>query len=290
MRYYGAHLSVSHGFNKLAQICKQLDITAIQIHPTAPQRYATKPIDDVKAESIIKHSKNSPLRLVFLHAIYLINLAQPNKQKFHLSKVSLVTYLQFQHQINHFSKLYKSQIYSPGVIVHVGSAKHYKTEEEAYERAAYGLQWVLDNSPKDTTLLLEVSAGAGMIIGDRFEELALLRKMVKDKHRIKFALDTQHMFVSGYDIVNHPKEVAKQAVDILGKDNIEIIHLNDSKYPLNARKDRHENLGQGEIGLKALKEFINQPGLKHVPVVLETPACKSIETLKPEIQVLRSIL
>ena len=289
-RYFGAHISISKGFSYLPKLAQKLNISAIQIHPTAPQRWATKPIDDVKAEELAKNSKDTTLREIYLHAIYLVNLAHSDKQKFHLSKVSIVTYLEFQHHINHYAKLYKVPIVCKGVVVHPGSAKHYPTEKEALERAVKGINWILENSPKDTTILLETSAGAGKIIGDAFEELKILREESNDPSRIKYTLDTQHMYSSGYDIVNNTNTVVEQLENTLGIKNIELIHINDSPYPLGAKKDRHANLGEGTLGTEGIKKFINHPKLKDITVILETPNVKSEETLKKEIEILKSIL
>ncbi len=289
-RLYGAHLSIGEGFRNIPLLAKELGISAVQIHPSAPQRWITKPIEDEKAEQLVKYAKNTPLRLIFHHAIYLINLAQPDKQKFHLSKMAIVVYLQFDHEINRLASIFKSPLRSGGVVVHTGSAKYYPTEKEALARAVKGLNWICENSPKDSVILLETSAGAGKIIGDRFEELAELKAKCKYSERIFFALDTQHMYASGYDIVKKTDEVAKQAEKILGLENIKLIHVNDSPYNLGERKDRHANIGEGVLGVEGLKVFLTHEAFANIPALLETPNVKSKKTLKKEVRLLRKVL
>ena len=290
-RPFGIHLSIAKGFKSLGNIAKSLGITAAQIHPTAPQRWATKPIDDLKAEALVKGIKDtqSSLRVLNLHAIYLINLAQADKQKFHLSKVSIITYMQFCEQIKDYAQKYNVDFNCIGTVVHPGSAKHYKTQKEALDRVVYGINWILENSDKGT-ILLETSAGAGQVIGDKLDELRYIYDNVADKSRLGFCIDTQHMWASGYDFINKQDTILKDLDAYLGIENIKLIHLNNSATQLDSHKDRHANLDQGIIPLEALQKFVNNPNLKHIPVVLETPACKNLEEAQKEVEVLKRIL
>lgn len=290
-RYYGLHLSIGKGFKELAKVAKKLEVTAAQIHPTAPQRWNTKPIEDIKAESLVKGVKDykSTLRILNLHAIYLINLAQADKQKFHLSKVSIVMYLKFCEQIKDYAKKYNIDFDCIGTVVHPGSAKHYTTQQQALDRVVQGINWIFENSDKGI-ILLETSAGAGQIIGDKLNELKYIYEHVHDKSRLGFCIDTQHMWASGYDFVNKRDKILKDLENYLGIENIKLIHLNNSATDLDSHKDRHANLKEGIIPLEDLHRFITLPQLKHIPVVLETPACKNFEESQKEVEVLQSIL
>ena len=290
-RDFGLHLSIAKGFANLANVAQKLNVTAAQIHPTAPQRWNTKPIEDEKAEQLIHAVKklNSPLHTLALHAIYLINLAQPDKQKFHLSKVSIVQYLNFCELIKTYAKQYNIDFNCVGTVVHPGSAKHYSTEKQALDRVVYGVNWILENSLSGT-ILLETSAGAGKIIGDTFEELAYIRKHANNKKRVYFCIDTQHMWASGYDFINNPDKIVRQLDETLGIENIKLIHLNNSQTELNSKKDRHANLKEGLMPFDKLARFINHPALNHIPVVLETPACKNLTQAQKEIDDLKELL
>ena len=289
-RLWGAHVSAAGGLKNVILNAKTLNVSAVQIHPSAPQRWITKDIDTAQIESMVKEQKKYPeLKLIFAHAIYLINLANPDKQKFHLSKMAVISYLNFMFDVNSIAPKYNSDLKVGGVVVHPGSAKHVTSSEEAIERVQKGLNYILENS-RGGTVLLETTAGAGQIIGDTFEELSKLRENSIDPKRIKFCIDTQHMWASGYDIKNSPDAVIEEMEKYLGIENIKLIHLNDSATELGSHKDRHANLGEGTVGLLALKRFINHPKLAHIPVVLETPGLKSIETAKIEVTKLKQII
>jgi len=285
MRYLGAHVSTAGGLSNAIIAAKQLDINTIQIHPTAPQRWTSKPIEIAEIEGMVKAQKQSPVKMVFAHAIYLINLAQPDKQKFHLGKLSLVHYLNFMRDLATIAKQYAGDIIAGGVVVHVGSAIHYPAKQEAMDRVLYGLNWILEQAPAGQ-LLLESSAGSGQAIGEKLEDLAWLRENSEQKERISIALDTEHMFASGYDWTN-PETVVAQVEKAIPLDLVSLIHLNDSKVPCGSKKDRHENLGDGLIGEDALKQIINHPKLKHIPMVLETPHMKSIEGARIDVEKLK---
>ncbi len=281
MRYLGAHVSSAGGLENAISAATELGINTIQIHPSAPQRWITKdiPIDGI--EKMVNAQKSSPVKKVFAHAIYLINLAQPDKQKFHLSKMSLVHYLNFMTDINKISGAQNSDFQAEGVVVHVGSAIHYPTKEEALNRVLYGINWILENAPAGE-LLLESSAGAGKVIGEKLEDLYWLKEHAEQKGRVNIALDTEHMFASGYDW-RTPETVIQEVKNVIPLASVKLIHLNDSKVPFNSKKDRHENLGDGEIGNTALQAIVQHNDLANIPMVLETPHMKSIDEAKIDV-------
>lgn len=286
MRYLGAHVSVAGGLENAISAAALLGINTIQIHPSSPQRWISKPIDTASIETFVKAQKKSPVKLVFAHGIYLMNLAQPDKQKFHLSKLSLVHYLNFMSDLTTIAKHYESDVVAGGVVIHVGSAVHYPTKQEALDRALYGLNWTLEQAPQGK-LLLESSAGSGQVIGEKLDDLAWLREHTEQKDRIGFALDTEHMFASGYDWTD-ADEVVRQVENSLPFKEVSVIHLNDSKVLCGSKKDRHENLGEGLIGGVAIKSIINHPKLQNIPMVLETPRMKSPEEAKIDVDKLKN--
>jgi deoxyribonuclease-4 len=122
-----------------------------------------------------------------------------------------------------------------------------------------------------TTVLLETMAGKGSEIGGTFEELAAIIDRVKIKEKLGICFDICHTWDAGYDIVNDFDGVLKRFDDIFGLDRLKAIHFNDSKNPCGSHKDRHEKLGQGCIGLEAMKRIALHPILQDLPFILETP-------------------
>lgn len=271
-RYFGAHVSCAGGLVNAAKAAIELNINTIQIHPSPPQRWNSQPFAEGVEADFVAARAGSCLEKVFFHAIYLINMATPDPQKFHLAKTSLLNYLELSSRID-----------GAGVIFHVGSMKDQPDEATGYDRVVSGLNWVLEHAPHNSRLIMEVAAGSGSIIGDRLEELALIYSQLERKELVGFGLDTQHMWASGYDLANDLKAVITQIEQSLTLEKVWSIHLNDSKTELASKKDRHENIGDGLIGEKALKAVFTHPKLLSIPFILETPALESIEGARSEV-------
>jgi len=286
MRYFGAHVSSAGVLENAIKAGTELNINSIQIHPTAPQRWLTKPIDIENIEKLVSSQLDSPVKLIFAHGIYLANLAHSDKQKFHLGKLATVEYLNFMHSIDIIAKRLNSDLLAGGVVIHVGSALHYPTKREALKRASYGINWILGNS-NGGDLILESAAGAGKVIGSELEDLTWLIENTEQQDRVHIGLDTQHMFASGYDWRN-PEKVIQQLENTIDIKDIKIMHLNDSKTEFNSKKDRHENLGDGNIGETALRSLAQDSRLSHIPLILETPCLKKIETARIDVEKLRT--
>lgn len=278
-RYFGAHVSAAGGLKNAVAAAVELDINTIQVHPSPPQRWNTTPFPEGIEEAFIEAKKGTCLEKVFFHAIYLINMATPDNQKFHFAKTSLINDLDLSARIG-----------GSGVIFHVGSMKDQEDEAVGYDRVVSGLNYIMEKAPDKARLILEVSAGAGSVIGDKVEELKMIYDQLERKENVGFGLDTQHMWASGYDFVNHLEDVITNVEDTLGLDKVWSIHLNDSKTALESRKDRHENIGDGLIGESALKKVFTHKKLAHIPFILETPALASIEGARSEIEKLRGFL
>lgn len=275
MRYLGCHVSAAGGLENAIKNGQRLGVNTIQLHPFPPQRWVSRDFPDEVVDSFNQARRNSSVKKVFFHGIYLINLATPNKQNFHLSKISLVYYLNLCAKIN-----------GDGVIFHMGSFKDI-SENEGFKQIIFGINWILEHAENKAKLILESSAGAGNIVGDRLEELARVYDGVKNKDRIAFALDTQHMWASGYDWINRLHKVVADVDQTLELEKILAIHLNDSKTELGSKKDRHANLGMGLIGEKGIKNVLNCPKLKHLPFILETPVLKDSKTAKSDVEKLK---
>jgi len=262
-RFLGCHVSCSGGLVCAAERAIALNINTIQVHPSPPQRWNGSAFAKGTEDAFLKKMECSSLRKVFFHAIYLINLANPDSRMQAMCKASLTHYLDLNARIG-----------GEGVIFHVGSMKDEPCEDTGYIRAANAINEIMEGVPKNARLILEVSAGAGKIIGDRFEDLSAIYSKVEDKTRVGFGLDSQHMWASGYDLRANLDGVVSEIEKHFGIDKVWSIHLNDSKTELGSRKDRHENLGEGLIGLDAIKAFVNHAKLRHIPYILETPDLK----------------
>jgi len=279
VRYFGAHVSVSGGLENAIGNAKTLDVNAIQIHPSPPQRWNLKPYPAGYEDAFLRARESSPVEKVFFHAIYLINLATPDPLKLEKAKNSLKFYLDLNARLN-----------GDGVVVHVGSLKDEPDEAQGFRRVASAISEILEKSDERSRLILEVAAGAGKIIGDRLEELKEISDLVQDDSRLGFGLDTQHMWASGYDWRGELDSVFQQIDECYSFSRVWCVHLNDSKTELGSRKDRHENLGEGLIGEDALTAFLAREEISEIPVILETPALKEVETAKVEVAHLREMV
>lgn len=290
-RNLGAFVSCAGGLFNIIQRGNDLGVNTVMTHPAPPQRWNSTPFKDETVEKYLEvKATDNKIQKVYFHGIYLINLANPDKQKFHLSKVSVMHHMDLLRRIN-----------GDGVIFHTGSFKDIE-EEPGFERVIYGLNWIFDNLEEMPSVLnkefwnkprlfLEVAAGSGNVVGDQFEELARIYNGIKDehKHKLGFCLDTQHMFASGYDLINDLDGVVETADKILGLDKIPVIHFNDSKTEFASHKDRHEDLGSaGKIGEVAMKNFLNHPKLKTKDFILETPSLDTPEGAKQQVDLLQS--
>lgn len=284
-RYLGCFVSSAGGLFNILDRGDALGVNTIMTHPAPPQRWNSQPFKDEVVEKFLERKKlGTNVEKIYFHGIYLINLANPDKQKFHLSKVSVMNHLDLLNRID-----------GDGVIFHTGSFKEYGEGEEdkGFERVIYGLNWIFENIPSQTKgrkLMLECAAGSGYVVGDKVEELARIFEGVKDEYKpmLGFCLDTQHMFASGYDFLNDLNNVIDHIDKVLGLDKVKAIHFNDSKTDLGSNKDRHENLGQGKIGEEGMRSFLNHSKLRDIPFILETPALDTPEGASQQVSILQS--
>lgn len=287
--YLGIHVSSSGGIENAIKNGQKYGVNTIQMMPTAPMRWATKLIEEEDIDSFVNELENSDIKKILIHGIYLTNLARGDKKLFHLGKMGLVVYLDFAERVAKKIKERKIDTEILGVCFHPGSQQDLPYEE-SMEKISYGIQWVLDEVKGDQKLLIETTAGTGKNLGRNFEELATMRKGVKDKKRVGYVLDTQHTFASGYDWVNNFDQVVGQMEELLGLGNVKSIHLNDSLPECGSNKDRHANLGDGKIGEDTFRKILKYEKFKNIPFILETPAMKSPKTIEKEVQVLKELV
>ena len=206
------------------------------------------------------------MKATFSHATYLINLATPNEEIAEKSFHCLVENLASATRLG-----------AAGVVLHVGSHLG-RGVDAVIDHVAESLLHALDSAEQRVdgplcTLLLENAAGTGGTIGRSFAELGALIAATGADTRLGTCLDTQHLFASGvsFETLEEADAVVADLDNEIGLDRLGLIHLNDSKVPLGANRDRHENLGEGLIGATALGSLLGHDALQSVPVVLEVP-------------------
>lgn len=249
----------------------------------APQNTRRKEISELNIDPAWEYMKEHGIEEIVVHAPYIINLGNSVKpETFELAVEFLAK--EIERTIACRSH---TLILHPGA--HVGAGT-----ETGTAQIIKGLNEVLTKD-MDYVIALETMAGKGSEIGRTFEELAAIYDGVKYNEKLRVCFDTCHTNDSGYDIVHHFDEVIDQFDRILGKDQIAVFHINDSKNPRGAAKDRHANIGFGEIGFDALSYIVHHKDFEQIPKILETPYLpdpenkkKSYAPYKYEIEMLKS--
>ena len=274
----GAHMSTSGGISKAVARGAEIGCEAIQIFGSSPQAWAFKPIPGTEIEAFRQEAAEAGIGPVFLHAIYLINLGTPDKDKLDKGIESLVNYMRLAADID-----------AAGVIVHPGShgGRGYGA---VFGQTVDAINRVLDDSPEGPSLTLENMAGMGQHIGARFDELGRILKAV-DSPRLGICLDTQHSFAAGYDLTttNGIKAMISEFDQVIGLDNLVAVHANDSKRPCGAGVDRHDNIGDGFIGVEGFETIMGDPAFHQVPFFLEVPGFEGKGPDQRNIQILKDI-
>jgi deoxyribonuclease-4 len=175
----------------------------------------------------------------------------------------------------------------PHLVSHPGNYIDDRDAGLARNAAAYTR--CLRKVPGSVVILLETTARCGTALGSTFEELALLRSMIRDdvRHRVAFCADTCHLYSAGYDLVNDYDGVWQQWDEVLGLDYLHCLHLNDSKTPFASCRDRHELIGEGSLGPKPFRRIMTDPRLAHVTKILETP--KGDDQIRTDRKMLRRL-
>ena len=258
----GSHVSLSAPdyFLGLVKEALSYGANALMIYTGAPQNTLRKPIRELNSEAGLKLMKESniPLSNLIIHAPYIINLANTTKpETFELATSFLSKEIQ------------RVQALSGNVVVlhpgaHVGAGA-----QVGLDQAIKGLNLVLDGV-SDVSIALETMSGKGTEIGRTFEEIAYLINGVTNKECVSVCLDTCHIHDAGYDLTDFDA-ILDEFDRVVGLDYLSVVHVNDSKNIRGASKDRHENIGYGEIGFNILEGVIKNPRLKHLPKILETP-------------------
>ncbi|WP_391201911.1 deoxyribonuclease IV [Psychrobacillus sp. L4] len=279
----GSHVSMSGKEMLLASSKEAASYGAntFMIYTGAPQNTRRKPIDELNIEAGLQHMKENGMSHIVVHAPYIINLGNTTKPETFALGVEFL-----QKEVERTAAIGATQIVlHPGA--HVGAGA-----DAGIARIVEGLNEVLEQD-LPVQIALETMAGKGSECGRTFEELAQIINGVQNNHRLSICLDTCHIHDAGYDIVNDFDGVLNEFDKVIGLDRLKVLHINDSKNVRGAAKDRHENIGFGEIGFDALQYIVHHPQLMHIPKILETPfvgvdAKDKQAPYKVEIEMLRS--
>lgn len=268
----GCHLSISKGFYKTGLEAVSIGANTFQFFTRNPRGGKAKDLEleDVKKLANLMEEHNfAPL---FAHASYTMNLCSDKPDIREFAKNLLKDDLK---RLNILPKA--CYIFHPGSHVKQG-------KEKGIEYIVNALNEVID-ADNEIPILIEGMSGKGTEIGRDLDELKEIIEGVKHNKNVGVCLDTCHLYSSGYDIVNNLEGVLEEVDNKIGLKRVQAIHLNDSKMEFNSHKDRHEVIGKGTIGMKAIVNIINHPKLRNLPFNLETP--NDIEGYKKEIEILR---
>jgi deoxyribonuclease IV len=268
----GAHVSTSGGLDKAVERGQERGCESIQIFNQSPRMWRPTNYTEDDFAAFKKAMDGSKVEAVIIHAVYLINTATKDKDLRKKSKEALTHALRIGDGIG-----------AKGVVLHPGS-----TKGEALGPSLKRAGKVIAAALKDTDscrLLLEQTAGHKGLIGRNFDETAELIELSGGGDRLGLCLDSCHMFVQGYDITDeeHLAAVLDEADEKIGIERLGAVHVNDAAAPLGSCRDRHANIGKGEMGRKGLAAFLSEPRFEGLPATMETPGPDKKGTSKAEV-------
>ena len=277
--YIGSHVSMSGPDYYVGSVKEALSYGAntFMFYTGAPQNTFRLPLERLKIEegrALLKENGIDESKII-VHAPYIINIAnQLNVDNYELGKRNLLSELKRTYAFG-----LKVLVLHPGSHVSTGV-------ENGLDSIIKALDEVLDNDQTDVKIALETMAGKGSEMGTSFEQLAYIISHLKKPERVGVCLDTCHISDNGLDI-NNIDEILAEFDKTIGLDKLLVIHVNDSKNPVGAHKDRHENIGYGFIGFDALNKVVHHPLLNGIPKILETPYYNEEPPYKKEIEMFK---
>ncbi|AEJ42985.1 deoxyribonuclease IV [Alicyclobacillus acidocaldarius] len=263
----GANVSVA-GTGLLAAVEETISYGAntFMIYTRSNRGGKARPIETFHRDEGLALMREHGIHDPVVHLSYLVNLASPKPETRQYGmdvlreEIERVEYLGFRYIVMH-----------PGS--HVGEGESF-----AIRQIADALNEILTGD-ESLWLCLETMAGDGSKVGNSLEEIADIISRVKHEDRLGVCIDTCHNYSYGYDVVNDFDGFLAEFDRVLGLNRLKVVHINDSKHPFGSRKDRHANVGEGTLGLEALKRIVHHPALKGIPQILETPEGKYKEEI-----------
>lgn len=254
----GCHLSSSKGYLAMGKDAVKINANTFQFFTRNPRGGNAKAIIPSDVEAFLTYAKEHGIKKILAHAPYTLNACSADEGLRDFARRTMADDLERME-------------YTPGNCYNFHPGSHVKQGMETGITYIAGMLNEILKPEQTTTVLLETMAGKGSEVGGRFEELREILDRVELSDHMGVCLDTCHVWDGGYDIVEHLDEVLTEFDRIIGLSRLKAIHLNDSKNPLGARKDRHAKIGEGYIGKEALIRVVNHPALSALPFYLETP-------------------
>lgn len=257
----GAHVSASGGVDLAPGRAREIDAAVLQLFTKQPSRWAEPTIDDATASAFRAARAEHGITVAGAHDSYLINLSTPDRRLWRMSQRS------FQAELERCAALGLDFL-----VTHPGNATD-GDYDAGLERNARGITECLEAVEGSTRVLLELTAGSGTSVGATFENLQSIIEMIPPEVRrhVGVCFDTCHAFSAGYDLVDDYDGVWTRFDDVIGLERLGLLHLNDSQHPFASRKDRHEAIGEGSLGIEPFRRIVLDDRLEVVPKVLETP-------------------
>ena len=254
-------MSIAGGLSEALTRGASINCTAIQIFTKSNRQWAPKEPTTEEIALFSKIKKETGITHIIAHASYLINMGSPDPDIHRKSVIAATKELKVCEDLG-----------IPFLVIHPG-AYTTSTPEQAIVAIAKGIEKILYHVPGSSMILLETMAGQGTTIGSTFKELASIRELISDKHRVGICLDTCHVFAAGYNMATQIGYTSlwKDFDTIIGLPHLKAFHLNDSKKKCGSCVDRHEDIGKGEIGLEGFRLLMNDERFFSLPKILETP-------------------
>jgi deoxyribonuclease-4 len=269
----GAHVSTAGGLDKAIVRGAEIGCESIQVFHQSPRMWRPTRYGPEDFAAFREAMDDSPIEAVVIHAVYLINCATTDRDLRRKSLTSLTHALRIGDGIG-----------AAGVVLHPGAQKG-EALGPSMTRAAKVIAAALRDS-ESCPLLLEQTAGHKGLLGRDFDQTAELIDLAGGGKRLGLCLDSCHLFVQGYDITDetHLTEVLDEADEKVGLERLRCVHVNDAAAPLGSCRDRHANVGQGEMGRQGLAAFLSEPRFEGLPATLETPGPNKRGADRSEVQ------
>jgi len=278
---FGAHESISGGVFMALERGQKATCDTIQIFNKSNHQWRAKKLQPKEIDKYFELIESTGISVSVSHTSYLINIASPEPG------LNERSYLALKEEMERCELLK-----IPNLVMHPGS--HVGSGEEAgIEKIAENINRLFDAlNDASVTLLLEATAGQGTNLGYSFEQLAEIISKIDNDDRLGVCLDTCHIFAAGYPLVDPKdyKKTMKTFEEIIGFDRLQIIHMNDSKKEFGSKRDRHEHIGKGFIGLEGFSNIVNDSRLKDVPMIIETPKGDDLAEDIENLKILRSLV
>ena len=270
----GCHLSASRGYLHMGKEIISIGGNTFQFFTRNPRGGSAKPLDEADTAAFRQFAAEHGIEVILAHAPYTLNGCSADPAIRDFAARTMADDLQRMEA-------------TPGNLYNFHPGSHVGQGTEAGITMIADMLNGLLRPEQTTTVLLETMAGKGSEVGGRFEELREILDRVTLKEKMGVCLDTCHVHDAGYDIVNHPDEVLAEFDRVIGLEKLRAVHVNDSKNPLGARKDRHEKIGEGFIGTEAILRLMRHPALRELPFNLETP--NELDGYEREIRMLQEL-